>query len=352
MGTEGSKIEKRAISKRLHRTRDQAEQGVLKLAGNREASMFKPAMTVAAVVVIGLAACAPTRHQSLGSKTDLLEIQNRLSEAEKTIDQLSQRVTLMQIIVDSHQRTLHQDFAGDTVTGVINADAAPAPASPVEAEASQAVSQVSPPDAETEEITPAPGTDSSESMSEPREPEAVSSGASPESDLAETAAYSGLETTAPVPEAVASSESSPESQEVESVQRPETEEKVDAEPGPQYQAAMDVLRSGDYEKATGLFEAFARQFPRNDLADNALYWSGECRYTQKDYSGALKQFRQVIEDHPTGSKVPDALLKIGFSYIGLGDKESAITYLKKVVAQYPFSTAGTKAEERLKKLRE
>ena len=115
---------------------------------------------------------------------------------------------------------------------------------------------------------------------------------------------------------------------------------------------MKVLQNGDYKTAAGMFEEFAREFPKNDLADNALYWSGECRYTQKDYSGALEQFRQVIEAYPSGSKVPDALLKIGFTYLSLGNKESAITYLKRVVSQFPFSTAAAKAEERLKALQE
>ena len=46
--------------------------------------------------------------------------------------------------------------------------------------------------------------------------------------------------------------------------------------------------------------------------------------------------KQVVEEYPDGSKVPDALLKIGFAYISVGDSESAETYLKQVVARYPF----------------
>jgi tol-pal system protein YbgF len=114
---------------------------------------------------------------------------------------------------------------------------------------------------------------------------------------------------------------------------------------------MEVFKSGDYESAAPLFEAFAAEFKDDDLADNALYWAGECKYARKDFSGAIQRFKQVVEEHPNGSKVPDALLKIGFAYISLGDRESATTYLKRVVAQHPFSSAGAKAEARLKTLR-
>lgn len=264
--------------------------------------MIKPVLTVAAVVVFGLAACGPARHQS---ETDLLAIQRKLSESEEKIAQLTQRVTLIQIMVDSHQQAL-QDLAGGAAAGGMDVDTHPAPPIP-ETETAPAISQTSPPVSEMEAAAP----DSETAPSEP----------------------------------------SPEPLEVETAQHPETEEKIMApEPNPQYQAAMEIFRGGDYEAAAGLFEKFAQQFPKDDLADNALYWSGECRYTRKDYAGALKQFRQVIEDYPSGSKVPDALLKIGFAYLSMGNKESAITYLKKVVANYPFSTAGVKAEERLKTL--
>jgi tol-pal system protein YbgF len=115
---------------------------------------------------------------------------------------------------------------------------------------------------------------------------------------------------------------------------------------------MEVFRSGDYESAASLFEAFAEAFAKDDLADNALYWAGECKYTKKKFTEAIKRFKRVVEEYPSGSKVPDALLKIGFAYISLGDKDSAETYLKQVVTRYPFSSAGAKAEERLKTLRQ
>ena len=100
-----------------------------------------------------------------------------------------------------------------------------------------------------------------------------------------------------------------------------------------------------------MFQSIAENYPGHDLADNALYWTGECFYALKDYKGAIKAFKKVIKNYPDGSKVPDSLLKIGYAYLSLNDPVNARSFLKKVVKQYPFTPAGTKAGEMLKKIK-
>ncbi len=119
---------------------------------------------------------------------------------------------------------------------------------------------------------------------------------------------------------------------------------------PLYNKALNTFRKDDFKTAEKLFDTFLKQHPNDPLADNALYWSGECHYAQKNFADAVIKFKEVINRFPQGSKVPDALLKIGYSYFSMGDKEQAKNFLKKAVTSYPFSTAGTKAEEKLKEL--
>lgn len=319
--------------------------------------MAKTSLIVAAAVVFTFAACAPSRHRPSESGADVLAIQSRLSEAEEKIDRLAQRLALIQIIVDSHQRTL-QDLAGNTAAGNSNAgtprdadaDTPPASSTP-ETEMEPVASRPLPPVFETEEAHPVSDAAPFESSPDLHEPEIVSPDSPPGPQEPE------IVSPEPLPEhrepEIVSPEPPSEPLKAETAPLPESEKRlVVPEPNPLYQEAMEIFRSGDYETAAGLFVEFARQFPKDDLADNALYWSGECRYARKDYTGALTQFRQVIDDYPSGSKAPDALLKIGFAYLSLGDTESAVTYLRKVVAQYPFSPAGAKAEERLKTLQD
>jgi len=115
-----------------------------------------------------------------------------------------------------------------------------------------------------------------------------------------------------------------------------------------YKKALSVYKNRDYGKAAAIFNSITENYPGHNLADNALYWTGECFYAQKNYKGAISAFKQVLEKYPGGSKVPDSLLKIGYSYLAIGDKSNAQSFLKKAVKQYPFTPAGSKAGEMLK----
>jgi tol-pal system protein YbgF len=128
-------------------------------------------------------------------------------------------------------------------------------------------------------------------------------------------------------------------------------EGAQASPEALYRQALIAYQEGKFRRASALFEAYYAQYPRHPLADNALYWTGECHYARKRYLKAIDTFKSVLKDYPDGGKVPDALLKTGYSYLALGDKTTGRRYLQEVIRQYPFSSAGAKAEERLKVIR-
>lgn len=121
-------------------------------------------------------------------------------------------------------------------------------------------------------------------------------------------------------------------------------------PETMYNNALALYKNSDYDKAISDFNSFADQYPNNDLADNALYWAGECYYARKNYSAAIVAFKKVVTRYPEGSKIPDAFLKTGYAYLAMGDKENARMFLKKVIKNFPFSPAGSKAEEMLSKI--
>jgi tol-pal system protein YbgF len=119
-----------------------------------------------------------------------------------------------------------------------------------------------------------------------------------------------------------------------------------------YQSALVHLRSGRHDDAVVAFRAFVTAHPRHDLADNAQYWLGECFYDRKDYSNALREFRRVVEAFPTGNKVPDALLKLGLSYLALGSARPGRESLSELVQRFPRHPAAALAEARLRELPE
>jgi len=120
------------------------------------------------------------------------------------------------------------------------------------------------------------------------------------------------------------------------------------EPALLYSKARGKLLEEKFNEAAELFKAFVIQHPDNRLANNALYWLGECNYSQKEFSKAIGIFNELVNRYPKGEKVPDALLKTAYAYLKLHNTERAHDYLKLVVKRYPFTPAGEKAEQKLK----
>ena len=100
-------------------------------------------------------------------------------------------------------------------------------------------------------------------------------------------------------------------------------------------------------RATGALRSFLVKYPRHEYADNAQYWLGEAFYAHKDYQHALMEFRATIETYPRGNKVPDALLKVGYCYMALGQTEKARAVLEQVVNLYPKTEPAALASKRL-----
>ncbi|MBF0228108.1 MAG: tol-pal system protein YbgF [Desulfamplus sp.] len=118
-----------------------------------------------------------------------------------------------------------------------------------------------------------------------------------------------------------------------------------------YSKARALLLNNKFQAAEKEFRLLAQNYPNHSLAVNSYYWMGECRYSTKDYKGAIAIFKELVEKYPNGRKVPDALLKTAYSYLSIKDKDNGREYLKKVIKQFPFTSAGEKAELRLQSIK-
>jgi tol-pal system protein YbgF len=133
-----------------------------------------------------------------------------------------------------------------------------------------------------------------------------------------------------------------------SAQKPVVYQVAYTAPAQLYQKARSLLLEGDSANAAQMFKTFVAQHPDNSLADNAMYWLGECHYSSGQYTKAVTVFKDLVKRYPKAEKVPDALLKTGYSYLSMDDTKRAHHYLKSVLTQYPFSPAAEKAQEKLK----
>jgi tol-pal system protein YbgF len=117
-----------------------------------------------------------------------------------------------------------------------------------------------------------------------------------------------------------------------------------------YRRSYEALRQGQHDGAAEGFREFLRRYAAHDLADNAQYWLGECYYDSKDFSSAVREFRRVVERFPHGNKVPDALLKVGYSYLALGSVDAGKQTLEQLVRSYPRHETAVLATTRLAEL--
>jgi tol-pal system protein YbgF len=116
----------------------------------------------------------------------------------------------------------------------------------------------------------------------------------------------------------------------------------------EYSAALAKLRAEQKPaEAKTLFEAFRAKHPKSNLADNAMYWSAECDFAMKSYPEAIQGFEKLIKARPRSQKVPDALIRIGESWVALGEKAKAKPVLEKVIDSYPKSDAANRARSTL-----
>ncbi|OUR71468.1 tol-pal system protein YbgF [Methylophaga sp. 42_8_T64] len=119
-----------------------------------------------------------------------------------------------------------------------------------------------------------------------------------------------------------------------------------------YQAALQTLRSGQYEQAASALYAFPEQYPQSSYLPNAYYWQGEANYVLRNFEKAIAAFQTVIDRFPGSSKVADATLKQGFSQYELGQVEIAKATLTNVMQQYPNTSAARLAKVRLERIKQ
>lgn len=126
---------------------------------------------------------------------------------------------------------------------------------------------------------------------------------------------------------------------------------VPAQEQERYQAAFNLLKEGEYDKAIESLTAFLEAYPGGAYADNAQYWLGEAYYVTRQYDAALQAFDKLGEAHPNSPKVSHAELKKGYIYYELGQSAEAGRILRSLVERHPNTAVGRLAQERLERIK-
>jgi tol-pal system protein YbgF len=119
----------------------------------------------------------------------------------------------------------------------------------------------------------------------------------------------------------------------------------------QFDEAMALLRSGDFDKASQAFVAFLKRWPASGYGDAARFWDGNALYGKRDYKEAVTMFRTFLAKAPEHARAPEALLAIANSQAEMKDRAAARKTLDELIRAYPKSEAAAAGKERLASLK-
>jgi tol-pal system protein YbgF len=117
-----------------------------------------------------------------------------------------------------------------------------------------------------------------------------------------------------------------------------------------YNTAYADYLKGNFDLATDGFKIYRDNFPDSPLADNAVYWIGECLFSQRKFSEAVDEFNNLILNYPQGDKIAAAYLKKGLSLAELRRKDEALVVFKLLISKYPLEEEARIAQEKIKEL--
>jgi len=118
-----------------------------------------------------------------------------------------------------------------------------------------------------------------------------------------------------------------------------------------FEAALATFRKGEFPQAQAAFADFIKRYPQSGFRPTALFWLGNSQYANRDYRGAIGNFRALLAQAPDHPRAPEAVLSIANCQIELKETAGARRTLDELVKAYPQSEAALAAKERLAKLR-
>ena len=126
---------------------------------------------------------------------------------------------------------------------------------------------------------------------------------------------------------------------------------ADAQEIRQYEAAMTLVRNGDFAAAVSALSAFRTRYPTSGYGPSALFWLGNAQYGKRDYSAAVASFRSFVSGQPADPRAPEALLAVANCHFELKETRSARKALDELFKAYPNSEAAVAGKERLAALK-
>lgn len=119
----------------------------------------------------------------------------------------------------------------------------------------------------------------------------------------------------------------------------------------EFDAALAVLRKGEFGPAQTAFLNFLKRYPQSGYKAPALFWLGNAQYALRNYKDAITNFRLLVATDSEHVRAPEAVLAIANCQVELKDTRGARKTLEDLIKAYPQSEASLVAKDRLTKLK-
>lgn len=119
----------------------------------------------------------------------------------------------------------------------------------------------------------------------------------------------------------------------------------------QYDAAIGLVRRGDFAEAVAALNAFLKRYTASGYTDSVRFWLGNAQYGKRDYKDAIATFKAFIAGNPDHLRAAEALLALANCQIELKDNKSARRSLEDLIKAYPGTEAAQAGKERLAALK-
>jgi outer membrane protein assembly factor BamD len=128
-----------------------------------------------------------------------------------------------------------------------------------------------------------------------------------------------------------------------------------------WQSAQDKYRRGKWGDALKELERVLLEFaPGDPRAAQAHYYIGEAHFAMGSHLEAAREFRRVSDETPNSPLAPDALLRVGDVYADLWRRpeldpsygQTALSTYQELLNRYPGGSAAARAQQRIAELQE
>ena len=117
-----------------------------------------------------------------------------------------------------------------------------------------------------------------------------------------------------------------------------------------YNQGIKAFTEENYDGARRYFKQVMDKFPQTIIVDQAAYHYAMCHYREKDWEQTLQSLEWLMETYPETSRAAEVLYHMGLCYLHQGKTGQARVWFQKTVDQFSGSIWANFAKDRLQEM--